>query len=69
MAAERFEIQTAVNDETFIINGNKFDAKTYCIGWDEGDQVIFLDGDPNGYSVSATLFNLNRNEKCEVWSD
>ena len=67
--ADVYLIQAAVNDEKFIINDEVFEAKTYCLGWDEGDKVIFIDGSANGVCVSATLFNLDRNEKCEVWCE
>lgn len=68
-AATTYEIQAAVNDETFIINGEVFKAKTYCMGWDEGDRVIFIEGNANGACASATLYNKNREETCEVWCE
>ena len=34
------------NDEFFIIRDGKFQAKTFCLGWDEGDRAIFLDEFP-----------------------
>lgn len=39
-----YEIEVSHNDELFIINGEKFEAKTYCFNMEEGDRVIFLDG-------------------------
>ncbi len=68
-AASSYEIEAAGNDEKFIINGEVFEAKTYCLGWDEGDKVIFLDGSANGACASAKLYNLNRKETCEVWCE
>lgn len=67
--AEQYEIEAAVNDEHFIINGEKFDAKSYCLGWEEGDMVIFVDGSPLGVCVTATLYNVARRETCEVWCE
>jgi len=67
-AATVYEIEAASNDEKFVIDGEVYEAKTYCIGWDEGDQVIFLDGTP-GVCVSATLYNTRRRQKCEVWCE
>jgi len=67
--ASSYEIQSAHNDEKFIINGELFEAKVYCLGWDEGDHVLFIDGSSHGICVSATLYNLNRDEKCEVWCE
>ncbi len=69
LAATSYEIEAAVNDEKFIINGEVFEAKTYCLGWDEGERVIFLEGSPNGACASAELYNLNRKEACEVWCE
>lgn len=62
-----YRIQFANNDELFIINDEVFTAKTYCLGWDRGDAVIFVEGDPNGVCVDAELYSLTREEKCEVW--
>jgi hypothetical protein len=67
-AAQQYEIEAAGNDEKFVIDGELYEAKTYCIGWDEGDQVIFVDGTP-GICVSATLFNMSRRQSCEVWCE
>jgi len=69
LAASSYEIEAAGNDENFIINGEVFEAKTYCLGWDEGDKVIFLEGSPNGACASAKLYNLNRKDTCEVWCE
>ena len=66
---ESYEIEVAHNDEFFIINGEKFEAQTYCLGWEEGDQVLFLDGSPYGACASATLMNLRTREKCDVWCE
>ena len=59
---EGYPIEVAHNDELFIINGEKYEAKTYCLGWEQGDRVIFLEGSAFGACVSAKLLNLNRNE-------
>ena len=69
LAAEVYVIQAAVNDEKFIINDEVFEARTYCLGWDEGDRVIFLEGSPMGVCVSAELYNLDRKEKCSMWCE
>lgn len=66
---ESYEIEVAHDDELFIINGEKFEAQTYCLGWEEGDEVIFLDGSPYGACASATLLNLRTREKCDVWCE
>lgn len=67
--ADAYQIETSHNDELFIINGEKFEAKTYCFNMEEDDEVIFLEGSPMGVCVSATLLNLRTREKCEVWCE
>ncbi|MDP1686475.1 hypothetical protein [Hydrogenophaga sp.] len=67
--ADVYLIETSHNDELFIINGEKFEAKTYCFNMDEDDEVVFLEGSPFGVCVSATLLNLRTRDKCEVWCD
>jgi hypothetical protein len=67
--ADVYPIETSHNDELFIINGEKFEAKTYCFDMEEDDEVMFLDGSALGVCVSATLLNLRTREKCEVWCE
>jgi len=67
--ATSYEIEVAHNDELFIINGEKYEAKTYCMGWDAGDEVIFLEGSPFGACASATLYNKSKRDTCEVWCE
>lgn len=64
-----YTIETSQNDELFIINGEKFEAKTYCFNMEEDDEVMFLDGNPLGACASATLLNLRTRNKCEVWCE
>ena len=68
-ARDGYLIEVAHNDELFIINGEKYEAETYCLGWDEGDKVIFVEGSAFGACASAKLFNLNRKESCDVWCE
>lgn len=65
----QYLIDIAINDETFFINGKKFKAKLYCLGWDKGNKVVFVKGSSLGACVSATLFNVNLNQSCEVWCE
>ena len=67
--ADVYLIETSHDDELFIINGEKFEAKTYCFNMEEDDEVMFLDGNPYGACASATLLNLRTREKCEVWCE
>ena len=64
-----YQIEAAANDEVFIINGEKFEAKTYCLGWNEGESVIFIDGSEYGACSSASLFNVDNFETCDVWCE
>ncbi|MCI0559206.1 MAG: hypothetical protein MN733_11985 [Nitrososphaera sp.] len=64
-----YMIEAAVNDEVFLINDQKFRAQTYCFNMNEGDQIMFLDGDPNGGCASATLFNLTTRTQCDAWCE
>ena len=68
-AATHYIVETSYNDELFIINGEKFEAKTYCYNIDEGDRVIFLEGDPFGACSEAVIYDVDIKEKCEVWCD
>lgn len=68
-AAQRYYIEHSINDETFIINGEVFKAKTYCFNMNEGDSVIFIEGSANGVCVSAKLYNLRSEETCDVWCE
>ena len=68
-AATEYEIEVSHDDELFIINGEKFEAKTYCFNMEEGDRVIFLEGSPFGACASAEILNLRTKEVCEVWCE
>lgn len=68
-AADECEIEVSHDDELFIINGEKFEAKTYCFNMKEGDKVIFLEGSPLGVCVSAELLNLRTKNICKVWCE
>ena len=64
-----YEIEKAINDEKFIINGELFEAQTYCLGWEEGDRVIFVEGSAYGACASAKLLNRRTGEICDVWCE
>lgn len=67
--ADSYEIEASHNDELFVINGEKFEAQTYCFNMEEGDAVIFLEGSPFGACASAVILNLRIREKCAVWCE
>ena len=68
-AQTRYEIQVSHNDELFIINGEKFKAKTYCFNMEKGDRVIFVSGSPYGACATAKLLNLRTQKICDVWCE
>ena len=68
-SGSNYEIQASANDETFVINGEVFKAKTYCFNFDKGDRVLFLEGSPFGACASAKLLNLRTKKICEVWCE
>lgn len=68
-AAVEYVIEVSHNDEVFVINGEKFEAKTYCFNMAEGDRVIFLEGSPFGACASAKILNLRTKKTCEVWCE
>ena len=69
LAAQEYYIQIAHDDDFFLINNEKFSAKTYCFNFNEGDRVIFIEGEPNGICASATFYDFNNRESCEVWCE
>jgi hypothetical protein len=64
-----YVIEASANDETFIIIGEVFKAKTYCFGFEKGDRVKFLSGSPFGACATATILNLGTGNTCEVWCE
>ncbi|WP_206422900.1 hypothetical protein [Photobacterium sanguinicancri] len=68
-AKNTYLIEYAYNDELFVINGEKFEAQTYCLGWGQGESVFFIEGSAYGACVSAELFNQDRKESCSVWCE
>lgn len=62
----RATIEKAINDQTFIIAGKIFEAKTFCIGTMDGDKVQFTEGGP-GICFSAKFVNLRSGQVRDVW--
>lgn len=67
--ARRYEVQSSVDDETFVINGEVFKAKTYCFGIAKGDEVVFVEGNANGACASAAFIVVGNSRKCAVWCE
>lgn len=68
-AVQTYQIEVSHNDELFIINDERYDAKTYCFNMEEDDEVVFLEGSPYGACASAKLLNLRTKQTCEVWCE
>jgi len=66
---DEYYIEIDYDDELFVINGEKFEAKTYCLGWQAGQIVKFISGSPYGTCLSAVLYNVNLKNTCEVWCE
>lgn len=64
-----YSVDAAANDETFVINGNVFKAKTYCFNIEKGDKVIFVEGSPLGACSSAKFVDLRNDKLCSVWCE
>lgn len=64
-----YAIEMSHNDELFIINGEKFKAKTYCFGMERGDRVKFIEGSAFGACASARLLNIRTERICDVWCE
>lgn len=66
---DEYVVEISHNDEFFMINREKFSARTYCFDVEEGDTVIFIEGSAYGACASAEFLNLRTKEVCEVWCD
>ena len=69
LSATTYEIEKAVNDETFIINGEVFKAQTYCFNVEESDKIVFTEGSALGACASAEFVNLRTGDICKVWCE
>jgi hypothetical protein len=66
---KKYVVEASVNDEKFVIDGELFEAKTYCFGIEEGDQVSFIDGSANGVCTSAEFLVHRTGKTCRVWCE
>jgi hypothetical protein len=67
--ARTYYVEKAIKDETFIINGEIFKAKTYCFGILDGDEVMFTEGSPYGACASAEFVVLRTGRVCKCWCE
>ena len=64
-----YTVEASSNDEIFIVDGEVYKAQTYCIGFaDRGDEIYVVDG-THGLCVSAKLINKSSGESCDVWCE
>lgn len=64
---QQYFIDSNINDQKFLIDGNLYSAKTYCFSMYEGDAVIFLEN--KDLCISNTIINLKNGNKCDVWCE
>ena len=64
-----YVVQQAIADEFFVINDNRYRARTYCFNLDVGDQVLFTDGSPYGACSSASVVILKNRDRCDLWCE
>ena len=68
IAANTYEIEAINNmEDKLVINSEVFEAQTYCYGFEEGDKVIFIEGDANAVCTSAKIFNTRNENTCSLW--
>ena len=63
---KEYAVESSVDDDTFVINGHVFKAKTFCLNVLEGDRVVFVEGRADGYCGTATFVNVRTGERCKV---
>lgn len=68
-ALTSYPIEVSYDDELFIINGEKYEAQTYCFNMKEGDRIVFLEGSAFGACVSEKLLNVRTKQICRVWCE
>ncbi len=64
-----YEVEASADDDTFVINGELFKAKTYCFNLDKGDRVVFVEGSALGACASAKVVNLRTGKTCDLWCE
>jgi hypothetical protein len=64
-----YMVEFAHSSQVFIINGNKYLAKTVCFNLYAGDRVMFIEGSPYGACSKATVVNMRNHEACELWCE
>jgi hypothetical protein len=69
LGSRGYVIHASANEESFVINGELFKAKTYCFNFNKGDRVIFISGSPSGACASARLLNVRTGRMCDVWCE
>jgi len=65
-AEEHYFVESSYDSGTLQINGMQFAARSYCNGITIGDEVVFLDGNPDGTCSNATIIDLRTSTTCEV---
>lgn len=64
-----YEVDKVLDNGYYIINGVSWKPHTSCRTLAQGDKVDFINGNPNGECVTATIIDLNSNTKCLLWCE
>ncbi len=64
-----YEVEKVLDNGYYIINGVSWKPHTSCRTLAKGDRVKFVNGNPNGECVTATIIDLNSNSTCLLWCE
>lgn len=68
-ATSGYEVEKVLDNGYYIINGVSWKPHTSCRTLEKGDKVTFVNGNPNGECVTATIIDHNSNSKCLLWCE
>ena len=66
-AASEYKVQASINDNQFVINGKTFGARMKCPNINNGDTVIFIEGNAEGRCTKAKIKDVTTGVVCKVW--
>lgn len=68
-SVSQYAIELSHDNETFFINGKRYQARTYCADMRIGDPIIFAKGGVSVACSTAEVINLRTNRSCELWCE
>ncbi|MGE3318008.1 MAG: hypothetical protein AB7I18_01820 [Candidatus Berkiella sp.] len=66
-ANDIYHVDKVLDNGYYIINGLEWQPHANCKTLREGDKVSFLEGNPNGDCVTATILDINSRTNCKLW--